>query len=56
LGVALFATRNAERYLAASAKMPLCKTVIAFPKKLRKGSLLVFQGIITRRTHRIAPP
>jgi hypothetical protein len=56
LGVALFATRNVERFLAVLAKMPLCKTLIVFPTKLRKGISLVFQDIITRRTHWIAPP
>jgi RES domain-containing protein len=56
LGSALFSTRNVEGFLAISAKMPRCKTLIVFPQKLRKGSELVFQDLITRKTHRIAPP
>ena len=56
LGTALFATRNVEGFLAISAELPLCKTLIVFPKKLRKGSELIFQDLITGTTHRIAPP
>jgi hypothetical protein len=56
LGAALFATKNVEGFLAISAELPLCKTLIVFPKKLRKGSALVYEDIITGRTHRIVPP
>jgi RES domain-containing protein len=56
LGAALFATRNVEGFLAISAVIPLCKNLIVFPKKLRKGSELIFEDIITGTTHRIAPP
>ncbi len=53
-GAALFAAGNVEGFLAISTKMHQCRTLIVFPKKLRKGSELVFEDIITRRTHRIA--
>lgn len=56
LGAALYATGNVEGFLAISAKMPPNKTLIVFSQKLRKGSDLVFQDIITGVTHRIAPP
>jgi hypothetical protein len=56
LGAALYATRGVEGFLAISARMPPNKTLIVFPQKLRKGSELVFQDIITGKTHRIAPP
>ncbi len=56
LGAALFATRNIEGFLAISAKMPRCKTLIVFPQKLRTGSELVFHDAITGKVHRIAPP
>jgi hypothetical protein len=56
LGAALFATRHVEGFLAISTKMPQCKTLMIFPKKLRKGSELVFEDIIIRTTHRIATP
>jgi hypothetical protein len=56
LGAALFATRNLEGFLAISAALPPCKTLIVFPKKLRKGSELIFEDTITGRTHRIASP
>ena len=55
LGAALYATRDIEGFLAISAKMPPNKTLIVFPQKLRKGSELVFQDIITGGIHRIAP-
>ncbi len=55
LGTALFSRRKIEGFLAISAKLPRCKTLIVFPKKLRKGSELIFEDIITRKTHRIAP-
>jgi hypothetical protein len=55
LGEALYATKGVEGFMAISAKMPPNKTLIVFPQKLRKGSELVFQDIITGRTHRIAP-
>ncbi len=44
LGAALFATRNVEGFLAISAELPLCKTLIVFPKKLRKGSEARLRG------------
>ena len=56
LGSALFGTKNIEGFLAISAKVPRCKTLIVFPQKLRKGSELVFQDLITRKIHRIASP
>jgi len=56
LGAALFATKNIEGFLAISAKMPRCKTLVVFPQKLRTGSELVFDDAITRKVHRIAPP
>ncbi len=56
LGAALFRTRNIEGFLAISAKMPLCKTLVVFPQKLREGSELAFQDLITGRVHRIVPP
>jgi RES domain-containing protein len=56
LGSALFATKNVEGFLAISAVLAPCKTLIVFPKKLRKGSELVFEDIITGRTHRITSP
>ena len=57
LGSALFATVNVEGFLAISAKMPLCKTLIVFPQKLIKGSELVFIDTISpkSKTHRVAP-
>jgi RES domain-containing protein len=57
LGAALFATKNVEGFLAISAKMPRCKTLIVFPRKLMAGSELVFTDTISarRRIHRIAP-
>ena len=55
LGAALFATKYVEGFLAVSAKMPRCRTLIVFPKKLRKGSELSFQDIITCKTHRVTP-
>jgi RES domain len=54
LGSALFATEDVEGFLAISAKMPLCKTLVIFPRKLREGSELVFSDTITGKTHRIA--
>ena len=54
LGAALFRTRNVEGFLAVSAKMPPCKTLIVFPQKLGSASELVFQDLITGKTHRIA--
>ncbi len=54
LGSALFGTKNMEGFLAISAKMPRRKTLIVFPQKLRKGSELVFEDVITRKIHRIA--
>ena len=56
LGAALYATRKVEGILAVSARMPPNKTLVIFPQRLRKGSELVFRDIITRKTHRIAPP
>ncbi len=56
LGAALFATRNIEGFLAISAKMPRCKTLIVLPQKLLESSELVFRDAITRKVHRIAPP
>lgn len=53
LGVALFATEGVEGFLAISAKMPRCKTLIVFPQKLHEGSELVFSDTITGKTHRI---
>jgi hypothetical protein len=53
--MALFATRNIEGVRAISATMPRCQTLIIFPKKLRKGSEVVFEDIITGKTHRIGP-
>jgi RES domain-containing protein len=53
LGATLCATRNVEGFLAISAKVPLCKTLIIFPRKLRKGSHLEFNDLITGRLHRI---
>ena len=50
LGAALSATRNVEGFLAISARMDRCKTLIVFPKKLRKGSEVVFEDIITGRS------
>ncbi len=55
LGSALFATDDVEGFLTISAKMPLCKTLVIFPQKLREGSELVFSDTITGKTHRIAP-
>jgi RES domain-containing protein len=55
LGAALFATKNVEGFLAISAQMPRCKTLVVFPQKLLKASELVFQDTISGRTHRIAP-
>lgn len=55
LGGALFTTKNLEGFLAISAKMPRCRTLIVFPQKLRDGSELVFRDEITGKTHRIAP-
>jgi hypothetical protein len=55
LGAALFAAKGVEGFLAISAKMPRCKTLIVFPQKLRKGSWLEFQDTITGKSHRIAP-
>jgi hypothetical protein len=57
LGAALFATKNVEAFLAISAKMPPCKTLVVFPQKLLDGSELVFEDTMTRKgtTHRIAP-
>jgi RES domain len=57
LGAALFATSGVEGFLAISGKMPRCKTLIVFPKKLLNGSEIVFRDTISRRgkTHRIAP-
>lgn len=55
LGAALFATRNIEGMRAILATMPRCQTLIVFPKKLRKGSEVVFEDIITGKTHRIGP-
>jgi RES domain-containing protein len=54
LGSALFATEDVEGFLAISAKMPHCKTLVIFPQKLREGSELVFSDTITGKTHRIA--
>jgi len=56
LGAALFRTRNIEGFLAISAKMPRCQTLVVFPQKLRTGSELVFHDAITGKVHRIAPP
>ena len=56
LGSALFATEEIEGFLAISAKMPHCKTLVIFPQKLREGSELVFSDAITGRTHRITCP
>ncbi len=56
LGSALFATGGIEGFLAISAKMPLCKTLVIFPQKLQPGSELVFSDTITGKTHRIARP
>ena len=56
LGAALFRTRNVEGFLGISAKMPPRKTLIVFPQKLRIGSELIFQDIITGKIHRIAVP
>jgi RES domain-containing protein len=55
LGAALFATKNVEGFLAISAKMPRCRTLIVFPEKLRVGSQLVFHDTITNKDHRIGP-
>jgi hypothetical protein len=55
LGAALFATRNVEGFLATSAVIPRCKTLIVFPQKLREGSELVFEDVITGKVHRIGP-
>ena len=41
-GAALHATGAVEGFLAISAVMPRCKTLVVFPKKLRKGSEIVF--------------
>jgi RES domain len=56
LGAALFRARNLEGFLANSAKMPHCKTLIVFPQKLRQGSELAFEDAITRKTHRMEYP
>jgi hypothetical protein len=56
LGGALFGVKNIEGFLAISAKMPRCKTLIVFPQTLRKGSELVFADIITQKTHRVPSP
>lgn len=55
LGAALFATKDVEGFLAISAKMPRCRTLVVFPQKLRKGSRLEFQDTITGKSHRIGP-
>lgn len=57
LGAALFATPGVEGFLAISSKMPLCKTLIVFPKKLLKGSEISYKDTISARgkTHRITP-
>ena len=55
MGTALHATRNVEGFLAISAVIPRCKTLIVFPRRLRKGSEVVFEDIITGRVHRIGP-
>jgi hypothetical protein len=52
-GAALFRTKNVEGFLAISARLPACKTLIVFPQKLRKGSQLIFDDPITGKTHRI---
>lgn len=57
LGSALFATVNVEGFLAISAKMPPCKTLVVFPQKLIKGSELLFTDTLSAKskTHRLAP-
>jgi hypothetical protein len=56
LGAALSATRDIEGFFAISDTMPLCKTLVIFPQKLREGSELVFSDTITGKTHRIGSP
>jgi RES domain-containing protein len=56
LGSALFKTKNLEGFLANSARVPRCKTLVVFPQKLRKGSEIVFEDQITGKVHRIVPP
>ena len=56
LGSALFGTKNVEGFLANSARVPKCKTLIVFPQKLRTGSEIVFEDHITGKVHRIVPP
>ena len=53
LGAALFATKGIEGFIAISARMPLCKTLVVFPQKLREGSELLFKDISRSRTHRL---
>jgi RES domain-containing protein len=52
-GAALFRTKDIEGFLAISARVPRCRTLIVFPQKLLPGSELVFRDVITRRVHRI---
>jgi hypothetical protein len=56
LGAALFRTKKVEGFLAISAKMPRCRTLIVFPQKLRKGSELVLRDEISRKIYRIVGP
>ena len=57
LGSALFATKNIEGFLAISAKMPKCKTLIVFPQKMMTGSELIFIDTVSSKSkrHRIGP-
>jgi hypothetical protein len=57
LGAALFATPKIEGFMAVSAKMPKCRTLIVFPQKLIHGSELTFKDTTRKRNkiHRIPP-
>ncbi|WP_435011506.1 RES family NAD+ phosphorylase [Tundrisphaera lichenicola] len=56
LGAALYATEGIEGFLAISATMPRCKTLVIFPRKLRAGSELSYKDPRSRKIHRIPNP